>query len=251
LVPFNPSRQPNQTFKDNEVTLYVKGFLSKGVKHSDFKEWDQAHRRMLRSEEHSWGPKALGYSWTTSGHNYFPRVFFPVPLMSVGLWAYRAKKSMARLSPAALASSLATDAILNGLRMMFQYRYTERTVVEDAARLSEVLLDLRNEHETLRVVAHSLGCRKVVQAVALLPPEMRPDEVHLCAPACVEDEIKASLSGGITREGGSTHIYHTRSDLALEVGFRLARVGYKAVGAIGLENSSRYPGLVAHEEFQS
>lgn len=78
--------------------------------------------------------------------------------------------------------------------------------MEHAAALARVLRQLRAKHSWvlaqaprtvpdspvvaacrhLRVVAHSLGCRHLLEAVKLLALEERPDEVHLCAPACTQ-----------------------------------------------------------------
>ena len=137
--------------------------------------WDESHHQMAASP-YRWGPKACGYSWTTTGHEALPH-FLPLPLATVGLGvstlAYRARSALS-FSPTTLAAAVASDVVLNGLRLMVQYRIAESTAVRDAQRLAEDLRLMRAQHDKVRVVAHSLGCRKVLQAVALLGPGEAP-----------------------------------------------------------------------------
>ncbi len=46
---------------DDEVTVYVKGFLARGESAESFEHWLAGHRNMV--ETHSWSPSALGYNW--------------------------------------------------------------------------------------------------------------------------------------------------------------------------------------------
>ena len=96
---------------------------------------------------------------------------------------------------------------------------------------------LTQRYERVRVVAHSLGCRNVIEAVARLDPERRPHEIHLCAPAFREADVADKL-GGLAQ--GRTHLYFTNSDLVLETAFRVMAWG-RALGAVG--PTTDYPGL--------
>ena len=56
LFPLQPSDDP-----DGEVTVYVKGFLSRGEEPDQFESWLDSHGTLEAS--HGWGSVALGYHW--------------------------------------------------------------------------------------------------------------------------------------------------------------------------------------------
>ena len=70
-----------------------------------------------------------------------------------------------------------------------------------ASRNAPVIAQVRARHlgalteagARVRVVAHSLGCRQVIEAVSRLSPQLRPEEIHLCAPAVREQRKKKNL----------------------------------------------------------
>ena len=67
----------------------------------------------------------------------------------------------------------------------------------------------------MRVVAHSLGCRFVVEALRSMPKEMRPNEVHLCAPAITEEEELGNHLHHLSSDNDSAYLYHCDRDLIL------------------------------------
>ncbi len=67
------SKEPdNSLAKGNEVTMYIKGFLSPGESVHRFGTWMERHEKLQRyhkigfqtySSTHKWHPKAVGYYW--------------------------------------------------------------------------------------------------------------------------------------------------------------------------------------------
>jgi hypothetical protein len=55
----------------------------------------------------------------------------------------------------------------------------------------------------------------VIESAASLPPEQRPDEIHLCAPAVRENDVAEKLPS-LAR--GATYLYYTEKDRVLELG---------------------------------
>jgi hypothetical protein len=76
-------------------------------------------------------------------------------------------------------------------------------------------------------VAHSLGARMAVHACSKLPPESRPQELHLIAAAMPTSEASPLLAR-LVRPTGCTHVYFTQDDLALAVAFRAVDAGGSA-----------------------
>lgn len=238
-----------------EITVYIKGFLSEGERPEDFGAWSRSHAVLaaLESESHprgrGWGEASAGFHWESSGHRWLPRIQLPVPLVTGATIAMRARRAPFVLNPATLATALAADVALNAVRLGLQYRYAERTAVEDAERLSSSLVTLGQRFNRVRLVAHSLGCRKAIRAVTGLPESERPFEIHLTAPACIESLVSADLNGLARGPDGMTYCYYTRRDLALSWGFRAAHGGSEAMGSVGLE--SLYERMETHDVSRS
>ena len=55
---------------EREVTLYVKGFLSRGEKSDHFDAWLACHEML--EETHGWGVHALGYHWPSGRFGTIP-----------------------------------------------------------------------------------------------------------------------------------------------------------------------------------
>ncbi|KAI8381389.1 uncharacterized protein BYT42DRAFT_531231 [Radiomyces spectabilis] len=221
----------------SEVTVYVKGFLAEGEAPENFEDWLHSHRLLALSPQHRWGPAALGYSWPSGS----PMSHIPIPLASLGTAAYFLARSWRQvgqlrwLTPASLAGALAVDIGLHAGRLAYQFHRATDESRERAEMLAWRLLQLRRQHDTLRVVGHSLGCRHIVEACALMQPCERPDAVHLCAPALIASDILPSLSndsGGLGRQ--ATVIYYSSKDLTLGILLRAILFGDQAVGEIGL-----------------
>ena len=207
-----------------EITVYVKGFLSKVTKAEFFETWSTSHAA-LSSRPCSfpsstapggrpllptpWSSEHCGYEWTTTGHSFLPSFTIPVPVLTAALALQRARRVGSVMSPPLLAGVVATDFALNAARLLVQYRLALNAAAVDSRAFAAVLRSLRRDHgyEHVRVVAHSLGCLHVILGIGELEDAAdKPDEVHLCAPACVESEVAGALERGLTRKvgGGDT-----------------------------------------------
>ncbi|KAG1141496.1 hypothetical protein G6F37_006466 [Rhizopus arrhizus] len=233
--------RPKQT--RSEVTVYVKGFLSEGDSPENFQDWMHSHRLLVLSPTHQWAPAALGYSWPSGSNN------LPLPLASMGSAAYLISKNVQQLknlrlpTPASVAAALALDVGLHASRLAFQFNTATHESRDRAEMLAWRLLDLRRKHDYVRVVAHSLGCRHLVEACSLMTPQERPDAIHFCAPAFVLSDIVDQVhkkAGGLARS--RTMIYYSDKDLTLGILLRVLLRGQQAVGEIGL------PAKVGHEK---
>lgn len=220
--------------EDDEVTIYVKGFLGRGEKPDHFEAWRDSHRRL--TESHGWGPRAHGYAWE-SGR--FERLPLPAAAASKLAWdVYARVRRAQRLALwGAVGVAAAEQVVRIAARLASQYLAASRSARERAEHLAVRLARLSGRYDRVRVVAHSLGCVQVIEAAAMLDPWERPVEIHLCAPACRERDVADKLDHLGRRR---TWLYHTRSDLVLETAFRLMARG-RALGAVGPRRE--YPGL--------
>lgn len=237
LIPLTPA-VPDE----REITLYVKGFLARGESPERFDHWLASHRSLV--ESHGWASAALGYHWDSGSLGGFA-----LPLASGAKTAwdlYRMLRHARRISPLSTAGwFLAEQGAALSIRFVGQYIQARRHASMRADDLATCLASLARDDRRVRVVAHSLGCRQVIEATALLPRDQRPHEIHLCAPACLESEVQDKLSN-LARE--ESIVYFARPDLVLETSFRVMSQG-RAIGAAGLVD--HYPGLrtcdVSHE----
>ena len=224
--------------EDREVTLYVKGFLSRGESADHFQHWLEGHRTLV--EAHGWGERAYGYDWSSG-----QLAGWPLPLASAAKTAWDWFGTARHLRRGAIVANLgwfvAEELAWIALRFAHQYRSATAHASERADRLAGRLDRLADRYARVRVVAHSLGCRQVIEAAALLPRERRPHQVHLLAPACREDEVRDKLAD-LARE--QCALYYSSQDLVLESGFRLLSLG-RALGASG--PAEVYPRLVARD----
>lgn len=224
-----------------EVTVYVKGFLGRGEEADHFEPWLVSHREA--AERLGWGDAVVGYRWRSGSVGGTP-----IPFASAAKIAWDVYGAVSKIRKLNIASALAMTAgeqvARIAIRFAMEYRAAERAAQERAIGLAERLSELAAEHERVRVVAHSLGCRHVIEAVSVLEPSARPSEVHLCAPACSEADVELELEN-LARE--RTHLYFTPADLVLRTGFKLLSgsglSGGDAIGASGIEGS--YEGLDA------
>eukprot|EP00736_Rhodelphis_marinus_P014417 Rmarinus@m.9698 len=216
-----------------EITIYVKGFLSEGEQPADYKKWFTSHQTLIST--HDWGDVAFGYCWNTG--DYKTKYYATVGIGLLRL--YRTiSEGVALLSPATLAVAAAQDLAFNVGRLIYQYRLAESNAKEHASHLSEVIKRMRPICDKIRIVAHSLGCKKTIEAATMLDPSDRPDELHLCAPAVCEHEI-LDLLPKLARD--HTYIYYNPGDMVLATSFRVMTRGYTAVGQSGLVSGVRSP----------
>ena len=200
-----------RTHHPREITVYVKGFLSKVTKAEFFETWTASHATLSSRPLPTtpWSPVHCGYEWTTTGHSFLPSLTIPVPVLTAALALQRARRVGSVMSPPLLAGAVATDFALNAARLLVQYRLALNAAAVDSRAFAAVLRSLRRDHgyEHVRVVAHSLGCLHVILGIGELEDAAdKPDEVHLCAPACVESEVAGALELSLTRKvgGGGT-----------------------------------------------
>jgi hypothetical protein len=201
-----------RTGADNrEVTIYVKGFLGRGEKPDHFDRWLACHDTLV--ESHGWGATALGYHWQ-SGR------LLPGPVAAMGsvklAWdGVRIVRNLRRAARLGFLGMLVSEELaLMGAHFVHQYVIASRSAREQAGDQAAHLRKLAAEERRVRVVAHSLGCRHVIEAVSQLEPARRPHEIHLCAPACREDHVLEKLSA-LAQE--RTYLYYTRKDRVLEL----------------------------------
>jgi len=213
-----------------EVTIYVKGFLFGGERPEAFGPWIASHRRL--EELHGWHAPAAAWVWQGNGVSV-------VPLATATRFALEVYRSARVARSVAVLPHLGFAVAEVVARFVAQYAYAMRVAEATARDLAAVIGDLVRSGIDVRVVAHSLGCRAVIEASALLEPDQRPREIHLLAPACVEDDLEDRLSGLARRR---THLYFNPYDPVLAVGFR-ALAMRSALGSVGPRRD--YPGLVS------
>jgi hypothetical protein len=221
LLPLRPARE-----EDDEVTVYVKGFLARGEEADHFDRWLACHDSLEQS--HGWGAQALGYRWSSG--SLLPR---PVAALATAKGALDVFRVLRNVRHAAalrgVGVMVAEEVVLIAAHFVRQYVAATRSVREQADDQAEHLRELAARHRRVRVVAHSLGCHHVIEAVSRLEPEARPHEIHLCAPACREDDVAAALEG-LARE--RTFLYFTEKDRLLDLAFTPVARG-RALGFVG------------------
>jgi len=250
LVPFKsphlPSRRsfalislsrghedPKQEWKDKEVTLYIKGFLSRAEEVDHFEHWLHSHNQLGKTN-HAWGKRAHGYTWDAGSLN-----MLPLATIVNTAWSIYKKGRLAMIfTPQTLAVIGAQELILSAGRIYLQYQYAQENIEKLAPQLAEKLKHLREHYDFVRVVAHSMGCRLFLEALTHLPLEQRPNEVHLCAPAVCEDEVGYQLSN---MANGKSYLYYCERDFLLKSIYPVFHKNKPAVGAIGL--NKQYSGL--------
>jgi len=200
---------------DREVTVYVKGFLARGEKADHFERWLACHNVLEGS--HAWGPHAFGCHWPSSG---FSKVTAALGAAKGVVDFVRVVRNVRRAASLGNLGWIVGEQVLTvSALFVHQYLAATRNAQALAAELATQLAALATLAEgeaRVRVVAHSLGCRQVIEAASSLPPELRPHEIHLCAPAVREDDVADKLPS-LAR--GTTFLYYTQKDRVLDLGF--------------------------------
>jgi hypothetical protein len=231
LFPLQPSED-----QDGEVTVYVKGFLARGEEPDHFESWRDSHGALEAS--HGWGSTALGYHWPSG--SFWSR---PVAVMGTAKATWdliriaRSARRAARISY--WGAMLAEETALVASRFVHQYWSAARQAAERTEDHAVHLRELARRYRRVRVVAHSLGCRHVIEAVTQIAVSERPHEIHLCAAACREADVADKLAA-LARE--RTYLYFTEKDRLLELAFTPLARG-RALGVTGPQRN--YNGLVA------
>ena len=220
---------------DREVTVYVKGFLARGEKADHFERWLACHEAL--EESHAWGPNAFGYHWPSGG---FGKMAAAVSAAKGAVDFVRVVRNVRRaVSLGNLGMIFGEQVLTVSALFVHQYLVATRNAQALAEEHATQLAALAEGDARVRVVAHSLGCRQVIEAASSLPPELRPDEIHLCAPAVREDDVAEKLRS-LAR--GATYLYYTEKDRVLDLGFTPLARG-RALGYSGPREA--YAGLTA------
>jgi hypothetical protein len=228
----------NSATATDEVTVYVKGFLARGEKAESFEAWLAGHEAM--ADSHGWSRAALGYHWESGD---LRKLALPIAGGVKTAWdIYRLVRHTRRIAPLATAGwFLAEQGAALSARFVTQFIEARRHSSARADDLAACLQALAQQHERVRVIGHSLGCRQVIEASSLLLAAERPDEIHLFAPACLESEVGDKLED-LARE--HAYLYFTGLDHVLDISFRAMTQG-RAIGAVGLERD--YAGLTSRD----
>ena len=223
---------------DEEVTIYVKGFLGRGESPKHFDAWVAGHRHLTRS--HAWADAAHGYHWEAGS---IRKLALPIAGGAKTVWdVYRMVRHTRAVNPLATAGwFIAEQAVGICARFIAQFIEARRQAELRAHDLAGEIERFTREGRRVRVVAHSLGCRQAIEAAAQLPRSLRPSELHLCAPACLEEEVEDKLHELAVYRA---HLYYTKLDKVLDISFRAMSQG-RAIGASGL--SREYDGLQGHD----
>jgi hypothetical protein len=220
---------------DREVTLYVKGFLGRGEKADHFERWLACHQALELS--HAWGPHAFGYHWPSGG---FGKLAAAAGAAKGAVDFVRVVRNVRRAVSLGNLGMIAGEQLLTvSALFVYQYLMAARNAQAFATEHAAQLAGFAEAGSRVRVVAHSLGCRQVIEAVSSLPAELRPNEIHLCAPAVREEDIAEKLP---SLAAGQTFVYYTAKDRVLDLGFAPLARG-RALGHSGPRQP--YAGLTA------
>lgn len=233
-----PVYNPN---KNEELTLYIKGFMSKGEKATDFKKWIDSHDAFVHQGLWNDGP-AKGWAWY-SGVKQYP---YPLALgLKLGTTFYKGSK-FTRITPVSFAALGALDLGIYSLRLIYQYHHINGEIEKMSTKLSDDLVRLSKKYGKVRIVAHSLGCRLLLNSLIQVPTEYLPNSIHLCAPALLINEFEDFVYSNDNRYGmckDRMYVYYAKNDAVLSILYRTLNgfVDDKSiVGVSGLGNLVSY-----------
>lgn len=204
-------------YKDQELTLYVKGFMSKGENTEDFTPWVKTHDSLV--ERGVWEPgPAKGWSWH-SGKVQYPYPIFTGLKFGASFWS---KSKFMRITPLSMAVSTGIDIGIYATRLLYQYYYIQGDMDQLSTRLSNDLVRLSKKYGKVRVVAHSLGCRLLLNSLKKIPKDQTehlPNCIHMCAPALLSDEMEYYMTNQMWKD--SMNVYYAKNDYVLSIFYRM------------------------------
>ena len=237
----NKSRTYTSISKKPEITLYVRGFLSKEEKTSEeYDRWMTSHHKLIF--KNNWASCAKTYDWDV-GSIKMPPTWASGTSLLYGL--YNNTKLLRSTNPWTLASTLAIDTTLLAGMVLYQYFIIEENANTMAPKLALKLINLSKKYERVRVICHSLGCKLFINAINYIPNKHKPSYVHLCAPTFNELEYKNVLNH---LSKNKTYIYYTKSDIILSIALQLTK-NNNPVGAFGLTTQYSNVSLINVTEY--
>jgi len=213
--------------KEPEITIYIKGFLSKNEKPSNFDKWQLTHHKLVF--KHNWNEKFIGWQWDCG------EVQIPLPFLSGSnlLYAIYNHTRILRLNPITLISTLGIDASIFTAMVAYQYFLVEKNIHMMAPKLALDLIAYSKKYENVRIVSHSLGCKLLLNALPYIPAKHKPRNIHMCAPAFTESDYGHLLNDSSKHQ---TYIYYTLNDAVLSTLLQMTK-NKNPVGAYGLSNN--------------
>ncbi|KAL0477307.1 hypothetical protein AKO1_005292 [Acrasis kona] len=237
--------EPRLTTADEELFRSDKGSEA-------FRHWKASHNILVEKPTHLWAEQCYAWTWPSGSLPQRFRTqdpenvlaFFPVPIATISFAVgnllrslYKLKNPLRLLSPQMFAAGIIQDAVLTVAMTYYEYNNAKKNAEICAGGFKSAILELRKEYDYIRVVAHSLGCMHVIEGISLLDDDLKPDEVHLCASAVIEEDAKQKLQKGLAKD--KTYHYYSSNDAALNYVLSSATFGGKAMGTGQLKNE--YP----------
>lgn len=238
--------------RQKKITIYIKGFLSRGEEIRDFTNWRNSHYQNI-----IWEPGCFGYAWQNRHFkSHFDHVIpdkmkdfrqkipaigrqiIPLPVMTMGLglgkigYSFYLRKRY--LNPWMFIGTGMIDLGLIGQQIYTQYYRAKENAITHASLFTQQLRQLRKTypHAKIRVVAHSLGCKLALRAV----DQELIDELHLLAPAITTEQLNQVIKhhqGKIPVD--KVRIYYSSNDLVLRI-FGLILENDNAIGLYGIDS---------------
>jgi predicted alpha/beta hydrolase family esterase len=209
--------------KDKEITLYIKGFIARKGNSDNYEGWLASHRELVVKED--WGKNASAFYWESEKIHV-------IPAYSILYLGYKLAKLRA-IHPIGFLTAVLGDAALVGVQVLNEYRNIEHTIKYNLMPLVGYLKEFSQNYETVRVVAHSTGCKLLTEALREIAPQQRPHYVHLCAPALTEKEVEYDLSNMAQKQ---TSVYYSPRDLVLNAAYTVFW-NEDPIGVVGLKKN--------------
>lgn len=213
------------------LTLYIKGFMSKGENMEDYTQWIKSHDMFVMNGLWKEGP-AKGWNWHPVKTSY------PVPAfttLKIGSYIGMGSKFF-RFTPMTIALAVGIDIGLYASKLTYEYHKIHSEMDYHSKKLARTLVDYSDQYKKVRIVSHSLGCKILLEAMKLIPEEAKPDSIHLCAPAITIGDI---LEYNSTFAKDNTYIYHAENDMILSMLYSAVNGFVKKneiVGVSGINN---------------